>query len=574
MRLLADIPDLIEKVGRRSLVASVFAVAQSLFLLPVALLVRHIFDYDVKHNDELAVLGEGALIALCYAASAMTSIATRAYAARVTKEAVSVLRRDLIEKLCGLPLSWHDRNDSGTVHSVVIQDCERVDRMVNALMSLTLPALLTSIGLAVVAAALNPVLFGVLIVAVPIMLIASRRFAGTFHRRLDAWHSTARAFSVHAQLLLTGIATIRAAGAEKHEVERFNREIDGFVQAGYDSAVAGSRYGAWQGAVATVAGVAVLVVGGILVARHSISVGSLIAFYAVVALILRQVSTVLSATPSILEGRVAVSRVKALIATEEPHTYHGTDRIELRGTVELRQVTFGYQERLALEDVNLVIEPGEQVAVMGPNGAGKTTLLAVMLGLYRPRHGSILIDGVPLADLDLGGLRRQIGVLLQDAALFPGTIRDNIKMGAQHISDEAMVEAARIAEATEFITALPDGFATRLGDAGIGLSGGQRQRLGIARAVAGRPALLLLDEPTANLPGDLSALVMGNLCRLPWHPAIVTITHDVTVAAHARRILRLEAGRLTEAGFSDYGARTISGATTSAPSASIAASAP
>jgi ABC-type bacteriocin/lantibiotic exporter with double-glycine peptidase domain len=156
--------------------------------------------------------------------------------------------------------------------------------------------------------------------------------------------------------------------------------------------------------------------------------------------------------PSILEGGVAAARVKALISTAEPHAYHGDRRIKLAGTVELRQVTFGYQERTALHEVSLLVRPGDQIAVMGPNGAGKTTLMAIMLGLYRPSRGAVLVDNIPLADLELSALRRQIGVVLQDAALFPRTIHENITMGVPDISPQAVLEAAQIAEATEAAT--------------------------------------------------------------------------------------------------------------------------
>lgn len=546
IRVLFALPGLVPRVRVRVAVAVGLALAQSATLLPIALVVRQLFDRDVPHHRSLQIVAAGALIAVCYAASAVAAVATRSYAARVTKEAVGELRRDLMARLCRLPMTWHDRNAAGTVHAVVIQDCERVDRMVIALMSVVLPALMTGIGLAAVAAVLSPLLSGVLALALPVMVVAARRFAGRFRERLEHWHATAEAFSSHAHLLLGGIATIRAAGLDDHESERFSQEIDGFVGAGYRAAVAGSRYAALQGAIASVTGVAVLVTGGILVARRDMSVGALIAFYAVVALILRQVSAALSAAPVVMEGSVAVDRVTGLLAAAEPDPYRGRGEVELAGRIELRRVTFGYGERPALRGVDLVVEPGEQVAVIGANGAGKSTLLAVLLGLYRPQSGSVLLDGIELADLDLPAVRRQIGVVLQDAALFPGTIAQNIAMGRSGLSAESVRDALRVADATEFIDALPDGLETSLMDGGVGLSGGQRQRLALARALVGRPRLLLLDEPTANLHWEVSERVMANLRELPWRPTVVVITHDPSVAARADRVRRLDRGCLVD----------------------------
>lgn len=546
IRVLIALPRLVPRLRVRVAVAVGLALTQSATQLPIALVVRQLFDRDVPHHRSLQIVAGGALIAVCYAASAIAAVATRSYAARVTKEAVGMLRRDLMGRMCRLPMSWHDRNSAGTVHAVVIQDCERVDRMVIALMSIVLPAMLTGIGLAAVAAVLSPVLFGVLALALPVMVVAARRFAGRFRERLENWHAIAEAFSSHAHLLLGGIATIRAAGLDRHESERFNQEIDGFVGAGYLAAVAGSRYSALQNAVASVTGVAVLVTGGILVAGRDMSVGALIAFYAVVALILRQLSPALSAAPVVVEGSVALDRVTALMATAEPDTYRGRRQVELEGRVELRSVTFGYGRRPALRDVDLVVEPGEQVAVIGANGAGKSTLLAVMLGLYRPQSGSVLLDGIPLAQLDLPAARRQIGVVLQDAALFPGTIAQNIAMGRPGLSAESVRDALRVADATEFIEALPDGLETCLMDGGVGLSGGQRQRLALVRALVVHPPLLLLDEPTANLHWEVSERVMANLRELPWRPTALVITHDPSVAARADRVLRLDRGCLVD----------------------------
>jgi ABC-type bacteriocin/lantibiotic exporter with double-glycine peptidase domain len=539
---------LIGKLRSRLGVALVLALAQSAFLLPIALVVRHLFDHDIPRNDQLAIVAGGLVIAACYAASALANLAGRAYAARVTKGAVGLVRRDLVAKLFRLPMVWHDRHGAGDVHVIVIQDCERIDRMVMSSMSIALPALLAALVLAVVAAIINPLLFAVLVAVLPLMLITARRFARRYKVELDRWHGTASAFSTHTQLLLRAIATIRAAGAETRELARFNDEIDSFVAAGYDSTVTGSRYAVWQSAIATVAGVAVLVVGGLLVGGHELSMGSLIAFYALVALILRQVSAMLSAAPVILEGAVAMRRVTALIETHAPPAYGGDGPITVSGRVELRDVTFSYDGRPAVRDVNLVVEPGEHVAIVGSNGAGKSTLLAVMLGLYRPSSGTVLIDDVPLTELDLAHLRAQLGVVLQDAALFPGTIRDNVTMGTGHVTAQDVERALEFADAAAFVHALPEALSTPLSDSGVGLSGGQRQRIALARALVHRPKLILLDEPTANLHGDVSRRVMENLRQLPWRPTVIVITHDREVASTADRSVRLEDGRVIEDG--------------------------
>jgi ABC-type bacteriocin/lantibiotic exporter with double-glycine peptidase domain len=291
----------------------------------------------------------------------------------------------------------------------------------------------------------------------------------------------------------------------------------------------------------------VLIVGGVLVARDALSLGGLFAFYAVVALMLRQLATALTAVPVVLDGAVAFKRVLALAAAGEPDAYRGTERLDFRGAIALEDVSFSYGEAPLLHGIDLRVDAGEQICLVGANGAGKTTLMALLLGLYRPQRGTVRADGVPLARIDLDHLRGQIGAVLQDSVLFPGSLRDNLTLGRPDADDAEIALALRAATADEVLGTLPDGLDTVLGDGGTGLSGGERQRLAIARAVLAQPKLLLLDEPTAHLPADVSARVVANLSALAWRPTVVVITHDEHVAARVTRTVRVQNGSLADA---------------------------
>ena len=174
--------------------------------------------------------------------------------------------------------------------------------------------------------------------------------------------------------------------------------------------------------------------------------------------------------------------------------------------------------------------------------------MALLLGLYRPQQGTVRADGVPLEELDLDHLRGQIGAVLQESVLFPGSLRDNLTLGRPDAGDAEIGAALRAASADDVVAKLPDGLDTVLGDGGSGLSGGERQRLAIARAVLTRPQLLLLDEPTAHLATDVSARVIDNLSALAWHPTVVVITHDEQIAARSTRKVRVQGGALLERG--------------------------
>ena len=232
-----------------------------------------------------------------------------------------------------------------------------------------------------------------------------------------------------------------------------------------------------------------------------------------------------------------------MLGAEESEPYTGTRTIAFDGSLDVDRVTFAYGERDVLRDLTLQIRPGRQLAVVGPNGAGKTTLLRLLLGLYRPQHGVIRAGGVEYGELDMVALRHEMGIVLQDPLIFHGSIDDNVRAGRSEITDAAVTQALTAATATEFIERLPEGRDTVVGDEGENLSGGQRQRLAIARALVGRPRVLLLDEPTTHLDDDAVRRLLHNLRVQPDSPAVVVISHDPHVAELSDDVVYLREGR-------------------------------
>jgi ABC-type bacteriocin/lantibiotic exporter with double-glycine peptidase domain len=292
----------------------------------------------------------------------------------------------------------------------------------------------------------------------------------------------------------------------------------------------------------------VLIGGGIAVAQGSMTLGAFLSFYAVMALLLRQLAALAQGMPTILIGFESLLRLDELLEAEDREPYDGTRQVELQGAIGFEQVTFSYDREPVLRDVELVITPGERVVITGPNGAGKSTLLNLLLGLYRPDRGTIRLDGVPLEDVDLRHARRQIGVVLQDPVLFPGTIRDNIAYAQPAARDAVVESAARVATAAEFIEELPDGYDTQIGDEGELLSGGQRQRIAIARALLGGPSVLILDEPTTYLDDRAIGSFLTRLAELPNAPTVLIVTHNDQTGAEADRVIQLRDGVVVAGG--------------------------
>jgi ATP-binding cassette subfamily B protein/subfamily B ATP-binding cassette protein MsbA len=223
------------------------------------------------------------------------------------------------------------------------------------------------------------------------------------------------------------------------------------------------------------------------------------------------------------------------------------------GRITLRDVSFAYSGSPApvLHEISLDVRPGEMIALVGPSGAGKTTLCNLVARFYDPSQGAVMLDGVDLRDITADSYRRLLGIVEQDTFLFDGTIAENIAYGRRGASEEEITRAASLANAHEFISKLPDGYQSLIGERGVKLSGGQRQRLTIARAILADPRILILDEATSNLDTESERLIQGSLQSLMAGRTSFVIAHRLSTVAHADRILVLENGRIVEQGRHD-----------------------
>jgi ABC-type multidrug transport system fused ATPase/permease subunit len=538
------IAPLVRHAGPRIGVTVVVAGLQSVLLIPIALLVQRIVDTAVPHRDEGAIVLAGGGVLVLYLAAGGLSLLARGLVVRSYKLAIADLRRRLLVALYGLSSKWHDEHGRGWVHGVLVQDTERVDQAVSQVLTQSGPAAIVVVALSVVALVLNPLLFGVLVAVLPVMLAATQRLAVRYRRRVRAWQHRFDVYSADTHAALRALPLTKAEGAEGWEVARQETGVRELAESGTELVWAQAAFSTFHGAVAAAAGVIVLTVGGLAVARRAMTVGELLSFYAVVALVLRQLSVVLDGIPVVLAGVSALERVEEVLDASEPDPYVGRRRIELRGAWTFAGVSFGYADDDVLRDVDLRIEPGEHVVLVGPNGAGKSTAVSLLLGLYRPDRGCVRVDGIPLDELDIRHLRRQIGVVLQDPVLFRGTIRENIAYGRSEATDAEIRAAARQATADAFVAGLPAGYDTPIGEEATRLSGGQRQRIAIARALLGSPALLVLDEPTTHLDDESIRALMANLAELPRAPSVIIVTHDPAISDRADRIVHLRDGRV------------------------------
>jgi ATP-binding cassette, subfamily B, bacterial len=533
--------------SRRLVFASLgISIVQSLLLVPIAFLVRRAFDVSIPDGDTSGVILIGVAILALFAASMGLGLLTKRLALRATTQAITGLRVRLIEKVLFLPRAYFDQSDLGTLHATIVQDTDRLDLMTIALVSVLMPVVVIAIALCATLVVIQPLLAALLLVIIPILVVLTRTLNRRVRTRTRRWQRAFDAFSTQTQLALRSITLTKLHGAERSEVERQALKIDELGDTRMAMSWAQALHTQLNGVIAAAGGVIVLVVGGVAVAHGTMSMGDLISFYAVLGLLRNQLLIGGGATPTVISGTESLARLERILEEEPGPAYSGTRSIDFKGRIELHEVGFEYVPgEPVLREVSLEIRPGEVVALLGPNGAGKSTILSLIAGLYLPQRGTILADGVPLADLDLADLHRRMGFIVQDPFLFPTSVTENLSFGRPGATSAELQAAARRAGAHQFIEELPGGYEARIGDEGVLLSGGQRQRLALARALLGSPRLLMLDEPTTHLDTAGVDELIGSLTA-GGGPGILMVTHDPTVAASAGRILSLRDGDLTD----------------------------
>ena len=353
---------------------------------------------------------------------------------------------------------------------------------------------------------------------------------------------------------LTGVRTVKSMAVEQTVRWQWEELLNKLVKKRFSGQVIGNQLRILSSTLHTIGTTALLWYGAWLVIHNELTIGQLVAFNMLLGNVISPFQRLAGLWHELQEVFIAVERINDVLDSEPEEDLHHQSRQflpSLQGHICFEQVTFRYHpdsDVNVLENINFEVKPGQTVALVGRSGSGKTTIAKLILGLYPPTEGRVLIDGQDVTNLALRSLRQQIGVVDQDTFLFGNTIRENISLGHPEASLEQIIEAARQAGADSFIRKLPMGYETQIGEGGGLLSGGQRQRIAIARALLGNPPLLIFDEATSHLDAESERLIQTNLETILQDRTTIVIAHRLSTVRRADLILVLDRGVLVESG--------------------------
>ena len=523
---------------------SVGSLFPAMLMIPMLFLVKYSFDTAIPGKQISTLVWIGAAIVGIRLLNSAITLILRNINIRLMTTVVYRLRENLMQRVYGFSRGFYATEDQRVLQARIVQDTERIANLCNSLISGVIPAVLVSAGLIAILLILNWALFLVIALFFPLIFLANWYFARNAKREVHAFQRSFEGFSKVTSFVMKFMDLIKIQSTENLERRKQSAILEDLRDKTSSMTYAFSLSGQVQTFLIGAAGIVVMVLGGISVVKGMMTLGDFFVFYLAANQLQNNFNAINGSFSTIITGNESLVTIHKLASHHDVDPYNGETLAVFNKAITLSSVSFRYDEKPVLTNVNMEIVRGKSMAIIGANGAGKSTLINLVLGFYKPESGSINLDGIPYSDIDFHHFRRSIGVVLQHPPLIPGTIRENIRYGNESRSDDEILQVSKLSLAYEFIRLLPDVFDTQIGEDGVLLSGGERQMVAIARALLRRPALLILDEPTNHLDGEAVGKIMQNLKEIDYKPAILLISHNMEVVSFAEEVRMLEHGML------------------------------
>jgi ATP-binding cassette subfamily B protein len=538
---------------RRSLIEVLLAsLVLQLLNLAQPLVMQQIFDKVIGQQNLDTLYTLGVILLLVSLFQGLLG-AVRTYLFADTTNRIDItLGAEVIQHLLRLPQSYFDKRPVGELQTRLAELGNIRGFLTGSLLTLALDAVFSVIYIAVMviySGVLTAVTLGVIPLFLALTYLASPAIKSQLRKAAEK-NAATQSILVEA---LNGVQTIKAQNAENTVRWRWQRSYSSFMSESFRTLLVGILTGTTGGFLNQLSGLITLWVGAFLVIKGELTIGQLIAFRIISGYVVGPLINLATSWQGFQGVSLSIERLSDVVDAQAEGSENEMDQLPLppvAGEVTFQAVDFCFSDGapLVVKNVSFQVPAGAFIGIAGRSGSGKSTIMKLLPRLYEPAKGRILIDGYDLAKLQLGSVRRQIGIVPQDSLLFDGSIRDNISLTAPDATSSEIEAASRVACAHDFIMELPQGYASRVGERGSALSGGQRQRIAIARAVLQRPNLLILDEATSALDYLTERQVCFNLKKAFEGSTVFFITHRLSSIRSADRILMMDSGSLVEEG--------------------------
>ncbi len=528
-----------------SLVLQVIGLVTPMFFQVV--MDKVLVNHALKTLDVIAI----GLIAAIFFEVILTGLRTWVFAHTSSKIDVELGAR-LFRHLLALPLAYfHARRVGDSVAR--IRELENIRSFLTGnAMTVVLDLAFSFVFLAVMLW-YSKLLTLIVVASIPLYIMLSVVFTPIIRQRLDDKFNKGAENQSFLVETISGVDTVKAMAVEPRWTERWDKQLAAYVISGLSVSNISTLASGGVTLISKLVTAALMWVGATLVIDNQLTVGQLVAFNMLAGQVSTPILRLAQLWNDFQQVGISMSRLGDILNTLPETSGHKTRLPRLAGEIEFDQVSFRYRPDTSdvIRQLSIKLAPGEVVGIVGRSGSGKSTLTKLVQRLYVADRGRILIDGQDIGVIDATSLRHQIGVVLQENMLFNRSIRDNIALANPTLAIEAVIEAAKLAGAHDFICELPEGYDTVVGEHGTGLSGGQRQRVAIARALISNPRVLIFDEATSALDYESEAIIQANMQHICQGRTVLIIAHRLTAVRQANRILVMERGQLTEAGSHD-----------------------